>query len=558
MPIVDPPPRASRPARADESPVPLPYQASFPPRHPRGDVSSHRGTPAAAPPVVALASGDGRSASVVHLVAELAPFARTGGLGEAVASLAHYQARAGLTTSIVMPLYAAARGAIGELVPVGAPFRVRVGPRVEEARLWEAVRPRRRSPAELAGPHGSPRIFFIENAEYFDRPGIYGENGTDYDDNARRYAFFAVAALHALPQISAPPMILHAHDWHMALAPIYLRTRFAKQLFHRQINTVLTVHNAGYQGHFPPEVLADIGLPRELYNWRQLEWYDRVNVLKGGLVFSDMVTTVSSTHAHELRTSAGGFGLDGAFVALRDRFIGILNGIDQHIWDPRTDPVITANYSSDDLAGRRKCRLALQRIFGLQPRPRTPIFAMTARLVSQKGLDLILGDPGYFALDAQYVFLGNGDPRYAAALKEIASRAPSRIAVELDFSERLEHRLLAGADMCLMPSQYEPCGLTQMRAQRYGTIPVARRVGGLADTIEDGITGFLFDDYSTQDFMRAAVRAVDHYADPPTWQAMMREAMTRDFGWEKSEMRYRQAYRKVLTAARTVAEARTA
>jgi starch synthase len=502
-----------------------------------------------------LCSRDGRPVNVVHIVAELAPFARTGGLGEAVASLAHYQSRAGFSTSIVMPLYGTARNSIGDLKPVGPPFRVQVGPRSERACLYEAIRPRRRAPSE----HGvvGPRVFFIESSEYFDRPGIYGENGADYDDNARRYAFFAAAAVAALPQIASPPLILHAHDWHTALAPVYLRTQFAKHPYYRQVNTVLTVHNAGYQGHFAPDVMSDLGLPMELYNWRQLEWYDRVNLLKGGLAFSDIVTTVSSTHAHELRTAAGGFGLDGMFVSLRDRFIGILNGIDQHIWDPATDPSITCNFTTSTLECRRKCRQALQRTFGLQLRPRTPIFAMTARLVAQKGLDLILGDPGYFALDAQFVFLGNGEPRYAAALKEIASRAPTRIAVQLEFSERLEHRLLAGADMCLMPSLYEPCGLTQMRAQRYGTIPVARRVGGLADTIEDGITGFLFDDYTTEDFMRAAVRAVDHYNDPEGWRAMMRDAMSRDFGWEKSEARYRQAYRKVVSG-RTMTEARTA
>jgi starch synthase len=507
--------------------------------------------PPAPPP---LCSRDGRPVSVVHIAAELAPFARTGGLGEAVASLAHYQSRAGFSTSIVMPLYGIARNSIGDLQPVGPPFRVQVGPRSERARLYEAISPRRRAPSESGV---GPRVFFIESAEYFDRSGIYGENGSDYDDNARRYAFFASAAVAALPQIASPPLILHAHDWHTALAPVYLRTQFAKHPYYRQVNTVLTVHNAGYQGHFAPDTMRDIGLPMELYNWRQLEWYGRVNLLKGGLAFSDIVTTVSSTHAHELRTAAGGFGLDGMFVSLRDRFIGILNGIDQHIWDPATDPSITCNFTASTLECRRKCRQALQRMFGLQQRPRTPIFAMTARLVSQKGLDLILGDPGYFALDAQYVFLGNGEPRYAAALKEIASRAPTRIAVELEFSERLEHRLLAGADMCLMPSLYEPCGLTQMRAQRYGTIPVARRVGGLADTIEDGITGFLFDDYTTEDFMRAAVRAVDHYNDPEGWRAMMRDAMSRDFGWEKSEARYRQAYRKVVSG-RAMTEARTA
>jgi len=501
---------------------------------------ARRATDAGLLDTAVLTTRDGRRAGIVHLAGELAPFARTGGLGEAVQSLARAQALAGMPVSIVMPLYRQARERC-EIEPVGEPFHVQVGPRRETARLYRLV--------EQRAPDRRPRVFFVESAEYFDRAGLYGEEGTDYADNHRRYAFFALAALTALPRISQQPVVLHAHDWHTALGPVYLRTHFARDPYYRHICTVLSVHNAGFQGTFGPEVMEDVGLPWELFNHRQMEWYGRANMLKGGVTFADAVTTVSPTHAHELRTKAGGFGMDGVFVSLRDRFTGIVNGIDQNTWDPATDLNITANYSRDDLSGKKKCRSALQRTFGLQQRPRVPIFAMTARLTSQKGLDLILGDPSYFALDAQFIFLGNGDPRYAAALTALAERAPSRIAVELNFSEKLEHRLLAGADLCLMPSLYEPCGLTQMRAQRYGTIPVARRVGGLADTIEDGTTGFLFDDYTTADFMYALMRAVDQYADPAGWQRMMRESMSREFGWERSEIRYRQLYRRVLGTA---------
>lgn len=495
------------------------------------------------PPPPPLMSEDGKVVSVIHLAGELAPFARTGGLGEAVASIARHQSRSG-PTAVVMPLYQKVRDAGWEMDPVGDAFEVQVGKRPVTARLWLL-----REPVEALA---EVKAYFIESAEYFDRPGLYGEEGSDYADNALRYAFFCLAALQALPRIAPGPVILHAHDWHMALAAVYLRTRLAKQPYYRQVSTVLTVHNAGYQGHFAPDVMTTLGLPWDLFNWRHLEWYGRVNLLKGGLVFSDMVTTVSPTHAYELRTPAGGFGLDGVFVGLKDRFIGITNGIDMAVWDPSSDAKIPATYSADSLAGKRRCRAALQRAFGIRPRARIPIFALTARLVSQKGLDLILGDPGYFALDAQYIFLGQGEPRYEQALKEIAARAPARIAVETNFSEDLEHLLLAGADMCLMPSQYEPCGLTQMRAQRYGTIPIARRVGGLADTIEDGVTGFLFDDYTPADFMKSAMRAIGQYAEQPGWRDMMKEAMTRDFGWERSSAKYRQVYKRVLswTAAR--------
>ena len=492
--------------------------------------------PVATVPPPPLTRPDGSAAPVVHLAAELSPYARTGGLGEAVASLAKYQAASGIPVTVIMPLYSVVRERI-EVKPLGPAFAVTVGPRTETARLYEPVAPHQA---------GDPRIVFVESDEYFDRPGLYGDDLGDYPDNARRYALFARAVLVALPRLMPQaPSILHAHDWQTALAAVYLKTEFAAHSYYEGIRAVLSVHNAGYQGHFPESTLAEIGLPYSLYNHRQLEWWGRVNVLKGGLVFSDLVITVSPTHAHELRTEKGGFGLDGVFVALRDRLVGIVNGIDQEIWDPSRDSVIPRRFSIDSLTGKKRCRLALQRATGLS-RWQTPIFALTARLVAQKGLDLILGDPGYFAFDAQYVFLGHGEARYEEALTELAERAPSRIAVKLDFTDEFEHLLLAGADMCLMPSQYEPCGLTQMRAQRYGTIPVARRVGGLADTIEDGVTGFLFDDYTPADFMRAANRAVDQFRDAEGWGQMMREAMSRDFGWERSAARYLSVYRRVL------------
>ncbi len=492
--------------------------------------------PAAPQRAAPLVRPDGSPAPVVHLAPEFSPFARTGGLGEAVASLAKYQAASGIPVTVFMPLYLAVRDKT-ETQPLGAAFAVTVGPRTEIARIHETVVPT---------PAGAPRVLFVESELYFDRPGLYGDAAGDYSDNARRYALFARAVLVVLPRVMPqPPSILHAHDWQTSLASIYLKNEFMAHPYYEGIRAVLSVHNAGYQGHFPEETMSDIGLPATLYNHRQLEWHGRVNLLKGGLVFSDLAITVSPTHAHELRTEKGGFGLDGVFVSMRDRLVGIVNGIDQDVWDPSTDPLIPRRYSSESLAGKKRCRLALQRMTGLS-RWQAPIFALTARLVSQKGLDLILGDPGYFAFDAQYVFLGHGDAHYEAMLTELAERAPSRIAVKLDFTDDFEHLLLAGADMCLMPSQYEPCGLTQMRAQRYGTIPVARRTGGLADTIEDGTTGFLFDDYTPADFMRCAMRATDQYRETDGWEAMMKEAMSRDFGWDKSAARYLTVYRRVL------------
>jgi starch synthase len=488
----------------------------------------------AAPP---LTSAGGEPVSVVHVTAEYSPYARTGGLAEAVSGLAHFQRAAGLDVAAILPLYRSVRDVEPDLEPVGAPFLVSIGGRTEEARVF---RP--------AGRHGGPQVFFIEHLDYFNRPGIYGENAVDYPDNARRFAFFALAALVALPRLVAGPVLLHAHDWHTALVPVYLRNVVAER-FPSATTSVLSVHNPGYQGHFPPETMPDVGLPWGIYNWRQLEWYGKVNFLKGGLAFTDFVTTVSPTQARELRTPGGGFGLHEVFQALGDRLVGVLNGIDQREWDPSTDTQITAQYSAQQLDGKRRCKAALQRSFGLPQRRKTPLFGMTGRLVTQKGLDLILGAHELLRGDAQFVFLGSGEQHYEQALVELATSAPNRIGVQLDFSDRMEHRLMAGADIFLMPSLYEPCGLTQMRSQRYGAPPIVRNVGGLKDTVEDGVTGFGFVPYTPEAFEEAAFRALDSYADPARWQTLVRRGMASDFSWERSVATYLDVYRRALARA---------
>jgi starch synthase len=485
-----------------------------------------------------MSAGGGEPISIVHVTAEYFPYARTGGLAEAVAGLADFQRAAGLDVTAILPLYRTVRDEDPDLEPVGQPFVVSLGGRHEEARVFRA-----------AGPATGPHVFFIEHLEYFNRHGIYGENGTDYADNHRRFAFFALAACLALPRLVKGSILLHTHDWHTALAPVYLRTVLGHERQARTAATVVSVHNPGFQGHFGPEVMPDIGLPWQLYNWQQVEWYGKVNFLKGGMAFADMVTTVSPTQAKELRTPGGGFGLHDLFVALGDRLVGVLNGIDQRVWNPASDEQITAQYSAEKLEGKRRCKAALQRSFGLPQRRRAPLFGLTGRLVAQKGLDLILGAHDLLAGDAQFVFLGSGDPRYERALVDLATAAPNRIGVQLDFTDRLEHRLMAGADIFLMPSLYEPCGLTQMRAQRYGAPPVVRRVGGLADTVDDGVSGFVFDGYSSDALQEAAGRALRCYADQARWQALVRQAMGRDFSWERSVDQYLEVYRRAVANA---------
>ena len=491
--------------------------------------------PYARRPVSALRLSDGTPVTVVHLAVEYFPYARTGGLAEAANGLARFQSFAGVPTMVVMPLHRSARSLAGPLEPIGAPIEVELGGRRESFQLLRQSRARDRA-----------RVFFLQHDGFFDRAGIYGEAGADYPDNAERWAFFCRAAVDALPRLAPVPLILHAHDWHAALAFVYLRTRFRGDPWHDAVRTVLSVHNAGFQGHYPPSMLGALGIPPALFNWRRLEWYGQINLLKGGLVFADAVATVSPNHARELCTDAGGFGLQDTFRALGARFTGILNGIDQRTWDPESDRVIAARYSRDDPSAKVACKRAVQQRFGLQENVRTPLFVMAARLVTQKGIDIILDGPYLVGLAAQFAFLGSGEQRFERALHQLSRVFPGRVAVTTHFSDELEHELMAGGDFLLMPCQYEPCGLTQMRAQRYGTLPVVRRVGGLADTVEDGTTGFVFDEYGPEPLLGAALRGLDAWSNPEERRRLCREAMQRDFSWETSVDRYLALYRRVL------------
>lgn len=479
----------------------------------------------------------GSPPTVVHVAAEYAPYARTGGLAEAVRGLADAQAAGGAPVVAFVPLYRSVREQAPDLAPLGRPIVVSLGYRDEEVRFFREVRP----------PQGA-RVVFVDIPAAFARGGLYGEGGRDYADNARRFALFSRAVLDGITRLVAGPVVLHAHDWHAALALVYARRHPGVRERFAVTPLVLSVHNAGYQGHFAPGALHECGLPPELFTPRHLEWHGRLNLLKAGLTHADAVVTVSPTHAQELRTPAGGFGLDGVFRALGDRFSGIINGIDQRVWDPASDAQIPAGYARDALDGKARCKAGLQRSFGLPQRRRVPLFALTGRLVAQKGIDLVLRSRLVWSLDAQFVFLGSGDPAYEQALTALAAARPRHVGVQLEFTDRVEHRLMAGADLFLMPSQYEPCGLTQLRAQRYGALPVARRVGGIADTVRDDETGFLFDDYHPGALDWAMSRALARFADPPAWTARMRAAMAQDFAWDRSAERMAAVYAR---AART-------
>lgn len=477
----------------------------------------------------------GAAPMLVHVSAEYYPYARTGGLAEAAWGLHRYQARRGLQTAAIVPLYRVAHSHLRALEQVGDAYTLNFGGRDETFRLW-----RERDPAS------DTPTWFIQHDGYFDRAGIYGEQGRDYPDNHRRFAAFAAAAVAALPRLTDGPIVLHIHDWHAALAAVYLRHWYGGNPWYDRIPVVLSVHNGGYQGHFSAEVMPEIGLPWSLFHHEALEWYGKVNLLKGGLTHADIATTVSPAHAVELCTDEGGFGLQGVFRSMGDRFTGVLNGIDEVAWDPRTDRFLAARYSPEDLAGKRACKADLQRRFGLPENPFVPVVALAGRMVTQKGLEIVVRNHALFHLSAQFVFLGSGEARFEEALAQLRTAMPHRIGVETKFADELEHVLMGGADIFLMPSQYEPCGLTQMRAQRYGTIPVARRVGGLADTIDDGVTGFLFDAFEDRAVVGAMWRALTELRAPAAWQEMQREAMARDFGWDRVAEKYLEIYTNAI------------
>jgi starch synthase len=487
------------------------------------------------PPAQPLPPIDGATPTIVHLSAEYFPYARTGGLAEAAWGLHRLQHGRGRPTAAMLPLFQSTRAHLRRAEPVGEPIALRFGSRTERFQLWTDRDPASETPS-----------WFIENDGLFGRAGIYGEAGQDYPDNHFRFAAFAAAAVALLPRVTSGPVILHAHDWHAALAPVYLRTWFRGDPWFDRIPVALSIHNGGYQGHFGPEILPQIGLPWDLFTFDRLEWYGKVNLLKGGLTHCDMATTVSPTHATELRTDAGGFGLQEVYRWMGDRFTGVLNGIDQDEWSPRHDRHVAAAYDAHDLNGKAACKAALQQRFGLAARAETPLIALAGRMVTQKGLDLVVDNDNLFGLPAQFVFLGSGEARFTDTIRARHAAEPDRIAIETGFADHLEHALMAGADLFLMPSQYEPCGLTQMRAQRYGTLPVARRVGGLADTIDDGVTGFLFDAYDERALAGGMWRALTDHGDRANWRALQQEAMQRDFGWERVAESYAAIYTRAI------------
>jgi starch synthase len=398
--------------------------------------------------------------------------------------------------------------------------------------------------------HGGVRFFFVEAPYFFDRDGIYNWRGVDFGDNHRRFSLLSLAAL-GLHQTVWQCDILHCHDWQAALVPVYKADQQHSNPLFYGVRTVLTIHNLGYQGRFGRQQFDDLGLNPGWFSPDKLEYYGDVNILKGGIAMADWLTTVSPTYAREIQTPEGGFGLDGILRARSAALTGILNGADYSVWNPATDPHIAANYSPEDLAGKRECKLALLRMFNL-PEDRVderPLIGIVSRFAAQKGFDLIARAAKFFHdQDVQFVILGSGDKEYERIFNEWRQWLPNKIGVWIGHNEKLAHQIEAGADIFLMPSLYEPCGLNQIYSLKYGTVPVVRATGGLDDTIQED-TGFKFSEYSAEALESALQRAIEAFADRERWRQMMLRGMAQDFSWTASARSYSKLYRALLGQA---------
>ena len=476
--------------------------------------------------------------SILLVTSEAHPYAKTGGLAEVAAALPDALGRLGHAVTLVLPRYRGidVSGATTEsaIVPVGSLMQRVTFHRREERQGVTAV--------------------FVDVPELFDREGLYNVGGIDYADNAWRFALFSRAALE-YPRIRGErPSIIHAHDWQTGLVPVFQKMLLSPDPIVGGVPVVFTIHNLAFQGVFPSSILPGLGLGWDVMHINALEYWGSVSYLKGGINFSERITTVSPTYAREILTPEGGFGLDGALRRRADDLTGILNGIDVERWEPSSDTLVGATYTSDDLSGKAKAKNILLEEVGLQP-SKAPVIGIISRLTDQKGFDLIARAAGeLMSLDAKWVMLGSGDSSYEDLWRQLASRFPDRVSATIGFDERLAHRIEAGSDIFLMPSRFEPCGLNQMYSLRYGTVPIVRATGGLADTVQDASepdgNGIRFTDYTSAALVEAVRRALELFRNPKQWKKLQQAGMRRDFSWDASAREYVKVYEGVAGAAR--------
>ena len=474
---------------------------------------------------------------ILFVASEGLPFSKTGGLADVVEALPKALVAQGREVAVLLPRYRGTKTTAVVMpsltIPLGARLRF---PAIAEGASQSGV-----------------RYFFVDDPAYFDRDGLYGGSAGDYPDNAERYSEFCRAAIEIAKHVW-PPDVIHCHDWQTGLVPLLLRTSYADDPLVKDIPVVFTIHNMGYHGTFGREVLERAGIPSVLFHPGALEFFGNVNFLKAGLLFSDYLTTVSKKYAEEIQTPEFGYGLDGVARGRRDRLVGILNGVDYTAWNPEKDKFIAAKYSAKDLSGKQVCKQDLLQAYELPAEHLSrPVIGIVSRFADQKGFDLIAERAHELMReDLLLIVLGTGDRRYEDLFRSLAAAYPGRVGVKIAYDNAIAHKIEAGADMFLMPSRYEPCGLNQIYSLKYGTVPIVRATGGLDDTIETfdlehGTgTGFKFGEYSGAALVYAVRQALHHFSDERIWKRIQLNGMAKDFSWKGPAA----AYAKLYEAAR--------
>ncbi len=476
---------------------------------------------------------------IAFAASECVPYSKTGGLADVVGALPRALAALGHQVSVYVPRYRQTKLADPQTVvrSVTIPFD-------DKYRFCSVT---------TAGSSAGVRTYFVDYPPYFDRDALYGGPAGDYPDNAERFALFSRAVLEA-SKILGVPHVFHCHDWQSALVPVMLRTLYAEDPAFREVATVFTIHNMGYQGLFPPDTLPLLMLPWDLLTISKMEFFGQVNFLKGALVHADFVTTVSKKYSQEIQTTEYGFGLEGVLRNRAATVTGILNGVDYDEWSPQSDKFGVAKFSAQDLSGKLKCKLDLLDAFGIantDANSKVPVIGIVSRFAAQKGFDLIAQIMDRLAREEMImVVLGSGDKPYEEMFQRLNKQFPNKIAIKVAFDNTIAHKIEAGADMFLMPSRYEPCGLNQIYSLKYGTVPIVRATGGLDDTIEPWDartgkgTGFKFTDYTGEALLATVKQALLAYQDPSSWQTLMRNGMARDFSWGASAREYGKIYER--------------
>jgi starch synthase len=500
------------------------------------------------------------SVRIVLATSEAVPFAKTGGLADVCGALPLELARLGHQVTVIMPAYRGVRQGGHALEPTGVQLLIPIGRKTVAGRLLLG-----HLPTSQPGETADVPVYFVEQDDYYDREGLYQERGEDYRDNCERFVFFSRAVLEAIRLLELGADVVHCNDWQTGLVPALLQLEYRALPGFENLVSLLTVHNLAYQGTFWHWDMLLTGLDWKYFNWHQMEFFGNLNLLKTGLVFADAINAVSPRYAEEIQSVPLGCGLEGVLQSRRRDLYGILNGVDYAQWNPQTDAHLGQNYGPKNVEqGKAANKAALQQELGLPREPRTPLVAFVGRLVEQKGIDLITPVMQDWVVhrEAQWVILGTGDAKQQEQIATLAQRAPHRVATRFSFCESLAHKIEAGADMFLMPSRFEPCGLSQMYSLKYGTVPIVRATGGLSDTITDTTdetlangtaNGFSFREYSPLALSESLQRACETYSRNDVWRKIVAIGMDQDWSWRRSAAEYSSLYQRMKGARRPAA-----